>query len=129
VVDVVEDAMLARGALACGLEEVAVVDVDDEPVMLALRTGARRAGCVVEAGATDCRLVMTEEGRGAVLGALTLEGRAALGAGAVALGLAGAFAVAVEGADFAAALGAGCAITRTMLTSRTKSPKAGEQVK
>jgi hypothetical protein len=134
VVDVVEGARLGREVVVCDLvgAAAAAAAADDVDALLALRTGARRGGCVV-AGAFDWRLavtgplgVLTLAGRVLTLGgrAATLEGRVGLGVVAAAggLGLDALEGDATVDVGLGAILGAGCARMRTMLLSRTKSP-------
>jgi hypothetical protein len=124
-VDDVEGARLDREAVVCGLGGAGAVDDDEEPTMLALRTGARRLACEGDC-ATEGRLVVTG-GLGAttlVGRAATLEGRVGFAVGGAAFGLGGAFEgeAAVVDAGRGAIFGAGCEIIRMMLLSRTNNP-------
>jgi hypothetical protein len=125
VVDPVEGARLDREAVVCGLGGAGAVDDDDEPTMLALRTGARRLFCEADC-ATGALGPTTLVGRAA-----TLEGRTGLGVGGAALGRGGAFEgdAAEVDAGLGAIFGAGCEMIRIMLLSRTNSPKPGGQLK
>jgi hypothetical protein len=132
VVDPVEGARLDREAVVCGRGGAGAVEDDDEPTMLALRTGARRLFCEGVCATDGRRDVTGGLGATTLVGrAATLEGRTGLGVGGAALGLGGAFEgdAAEVDAGLGAIFGAGCEMIRIMLLSRTNSPKPGEQLK